>query len=115
MTQGATKDLTSEFFRQRSRAQQRGLRAATRSDDSLLREKMERFKPLNNKFGKKKKKEKCQDDEAGDAEPEYKGLRNSTLSDDSGRENSLETAASVVFQNPGKPKGTIGNPIDKNN
>lgn len=105
MTQGATRDLTSEFQRQRLRAQQRGLRAATRTDDSLLREKMERFKPLNNKFAKKKRKEKCQDDEIDNMEPEYKGLRNSTLSDESGRESSIETTGSVVFENPKKLHG----------
>lgn len=59
---------------------------------------MERFKPLNNKFGKKKKKEKASEDEAQECEPEYKGLRNSTLSDDSNREGSIETAASVDFE-----------------
>ena len=58
---------------------------------------MERFKPLNNKFGKKKKKEKCNEDEIQEQEPEYKGLRNSTLSDDSGREGTSETQTSVDF------------------
>lgn len=58
---------------------------------------MERFKPLNNKFGKKKKKEKCNEDEIQEQEPEYKGLRNSTLSDDSGRDGTIETTASVEF------------------
>ena len=52
---------------------------------------MERFKPLNNKFGKKKMKEKSDEDESQQTEPEYKGLRNSTLSDDSNREGSIET------------------------
>ena len=59
---------------------------------------MERFKPLNNKFGKKKKKEKSSEDEIQESEPEYKGLRNSTLSDDSGREGTTETSASVDFE-----------------
>ena len=63
----------------------------------MLRDKMERFKPLNNKFGKKKKKEKCNEDEIQQSEPEYKGLRNSTLSDDSNREGSIETSSSAHF------------------
>ena len=54
---------------------------------------MERFKPLNNKFGKNKKKEKT-DEEIQESEPEYKGLRNSTLSDEgSQRTNNTETTS----------------------
>jgi hypothetical protein len=39
----------------------------------------ERFKPLNQKFGNKKKKEKVDEDEI-----EFKRLASSTLSDESG-------------------------------
>jgi len=74
------------------------------NEDNLLREKMERFKPLNNKFAKKKKKEKCSEDEIQDNEPEYKGLRNSTLSDDSGRDATIETSGSVDFEGTKKSK-----------
>lgn len=63
-TRGAARDLTAEFQKQRQKAQLRKSRANTPwSEDSILKEKMERFKPLNNKFGKKKKKEKSSEDE----------------------------------------------------
>ena len=66
---------------------------------------MERFKPLNNKFGKKKKKEKSSEDEIQETEPEYKGLRNSTLSDDSGRETTTETSCDFEgLKNNDKPQ-----------
>lgn len=95
-TQGAIKDITEEFKKQKQRIEQRKAKDNFNwwSDESMLREKMERFKPLNNKFGKNKKKEKT-DEEIQESEPEYKGLRNSTLSDESGsqRTNNTETTS----------------------
>ena len=73
---------------------------------------MERFKPLNNKFGKKKKKEKSSiDEDIQETDHEYKGLRNSTLSDDSGREGTTETSCDFEgLKNNDKPQNQ-GNDI----
>jgi len=54
---------------------QKGSALSWSEEQNILRE---RFKPLNQKFGNKKKKEKIDDDEL-----EHKRLASSTLSDES--------------------------------
>lgn len=74
---GATRDLTSNFIHLRKRSQNKSLKNVLNEEEQKIRD---RFKPLNQKFGKSKKtKEKVEDDE----DLEKKGLRDSTLSDDS--------------------------------
>ena len=67
------RDLFQNFKNMRQRAQSRN--STKKNDPNDLRE---RFKPLNNKFGKKKPKQKI----GGDEEAEFKQLRSSSLSDE---------------------------------
>ena len=61
----------------RKRSQNKSLKTVLNEEEQKIRD---RFKPLNQKFGKSKKtKEKVDDDE----DMEKKRLRSSTLSDDS--------------------------------
>ena len=69
--------------------------SSEKSDESILRDKMERFKPLNSNFGKRKKEHA--DEVKLNSEPGYKSLRNTTLSDESGRDGTIETSASADF------------------
>ena len=62
---------------------------------------------VKTKFGKKKRIGKKSDDEIQENEPEYKGLRNSTLSDDSGRESTTEPSCDFEgLKNNDKPQNS---------
>ena len=93
---GATRDLTSDFLLLRKRTQNKSLKTVLNEEEQKIRD---RFKPLNQKFGKaRKNKEKVEDDEDMEKKRhEFQPLRSSTLSDDS-----CNTQESIQHEKNGK-------------